>query len=362
MPLLSLEHHRKRARALLKDVRAHRPDAVARFRGSDSVAASTMRPSLHHAQLVVARESGFASWARLKQHVRTQCLARPLMRAALVDAANRALETGLAHPLYRDPFARALAGDAGMSLLASMRRAAWPGYSTGPDPYLTILTRFFDDVLQQIVSRAGIRQIVLIGAGMDTRAWRLEWPDDVTIFEIDGVDVFEHKEHVFRTLRARPTCRRCIVKTTLGASWGRRLVRQGFDGDQAAAFHIGRLQFLDPVVVDRILHEVGALASRGSWIGCAVMSEATRLSWFMTPYLRKMDRLGLPSWRFGVDDPDLWLRSYGWNAHSVVTGDPDVSYGRWPYGHVARGTPAIPRGFLTQGWKSAKEEPWPRSR
>jgi diadenosine tetraphosphate (Ap4A) HIT family hydrolase len=62
-------------------------------------------------------------------------------------AANRALETESATPLYRDRFARALAGDEGFDMLYAMRAViGMPGLS-GPDPFLTIRTKFLDEAL-----------------------------------------------------------------------------------------------------------------------------------------------------------------------------------------------------------------------
>lgn len=73
-PYLNLEQQRKRARALLKAARAQDSDALARVavilsnRARPSPADGARTLSLHDAQLVIAREQGFASWARLKAH------------------------------------------------------------------------------------------------------------------------------------------------------------------------------------------------------------------------------------------------------------------------------------------------------
>jgi methyltransferase (TIGR00027 family) len=237
----------------------------------------------------------------------------PLTLAALMSAANRALETELPHPLYRDPFARHLAGDIGWSLLAALRQAAWPGYNTsGPDPYLTILTRFFDDALRRVSSEFALTQVVLIGAAMDTRAFRLEWPSDVTVFEIDRPDVLAHKDTVLDRLGVQPACRRRTVWADPRRSSSRALLRAGFDPKRKTAFLIERTQFFDAAVAARILRDISVLSSPGSWIGLSLIGEETRLSPFMTPFLRKLEDLGLPPWTFGVDDPDtLWLRMDG---------------------------------------------------
>jgi methyltransferase (TIGR00027 family) len=264
--------------------------------------------------------------------------------------------------LYRDPFARDLAGEMGWSLLAAVRQASWPGCTTGPDPYLTILTKFFDDALQHVVDKCAVTQVVLLGAGMDTRAFRLEWSSPVTIFEIDRPEVFDLKEKVLDHRQARATCRRRTVQADLRRSWRPALLRTGFDPGQKTAFLLERTVFWDAAVVARLLDGIDTIASPGSWIGLALISEETRLSPFMTPFLDKWESLGLPPWIFGVGDPESWLGMHGWEATSVVVGSPEASYGRWPYAHIPRGTPAIPRSFLTQGWLGGKEGVWRRSR
>jgi methyltransferase (TIGR00027 family) len=356
VPRLNLEHQRKRARALLKAVRAEDPEALRRFRSSRARAATPGTVSLHEAQRVVARENGFPSWARLKSHIRSETLRQPLTLAALAGVAHRALETERPRPLFRDAFARALAGQLGLSVLAAARLTRWPGYSTGPDPFVAIVTRFFDDALRNVVAQSGIAQVVLFGAGMDTRAFRLAWPSSVTVYEVDRAEVFEHKEAVLGAAQARASCRRQIVATSSRNSWTAALVKAGFDRSQRCAVLIEGLLYLDAAAAERLLHDVTGISAKGSWLGFALPTEQTVRSVFMTPFLQRLEALGLPAWRFGVDDPDAWLASCGWAATSVVAGAPEASYERWPYAYVPRETPSIPRVFFTQAWLNAKED------
>ena len=82
-------------------------------------------------------------------------------------AAVRAKESERPDRLFDDPWAAALAGEAGM---------AWLEPRT-PDSLAPIVlrTRYFDDFLQRITRQSGIRQVVLLAAGLDTRAFRLSW-------------------------------------------------------------------------------------------------------------------------------------------------------------------------------------------
>ena len=71
--------------------------------------------------------------------------------------------------LYEDPWASALAGEIGMKWIESRT----------PESVVTIVlrTRYFDDFLQRITNEQDIHQVVLVAAGLDTRAFRLKWPD-----------------------------------------------------------------------------------------------------------------------------------------------------------------------------------------
>jgi methyltransferase (TIGR00027 family) len=274
------------------------------------------------------------------------------MLAALVAAANRAVETARPEALYRDPLAGELAGEAGRALWQATRRTAWPGHlSSEPDAPPSILTRFFDDRLRRAVIDAGIEQVVIIGAAMDTRAFRLDWPAGLRLFEVDAAEVFEHKESILRGLGARPSCHRHTVVETANGSFAEPILEKGFDPARKSAFLFERTQYLTEVAAERTMREVGTLASAGSWMGLALVSRATLASVFMKIYFDKLESLGLPPWTFGVDDPDVWLNGFGWDTETVVAGDPAVSYGRWPYGYIPRGTPAVPRTFITQAWK-----------
>src|SRR5438093_11635529 len=91
-------------------------------------------------------------------------------------AAARALETESENPLFSDPFARELAGEAGFKLLAITREVAGTAALKGPDPYLSVRTRFLDDALLRAVRDRGLSQVAILAAGMDTRAFRPQWP------------------------------------------------------------------------------------------------------------------------------------------------------------------------------------------
>jgi Leucine carboxyl methyltransferase len=88
-------------------------------------------------------------------------------------AAARARESERTDRLFCDPLAAVLAGPEGFEWLQDMEAAAG---SDVPGRYPVIRTRFFDDFVLDACQRLGVRQVVLAAAGLDTRAFRLQWP------------------------------------------------------------------------------------------------------------------------------------------------------------------------------------------
>jgi methyltransferase (TIGR00027 family) len=268
-------------------------------------------------------------------------------------AANRALETDHPSPLYRDAFARELAGDAGFDVLYSMRTAAGMGTFNGPDPYLSIRTRFFDDALLAAVRESSIDQVVILAAGMDARAFRLEWPAGVRLFEVDRNDVFTHKEAVLRRLQAKPSCDRRVVQRDLSQSWVSALVDAGFDPDRKTAFLAeGLIYYLDEPAATSLFDVLRGIAARGSWIGVDVMNLEMLTSPFMATYLKKLAGLGCP-WQFSVADPEGFMASKGWQGSVVLPGEPEANFGRWVMPFVPRAIPGMPRTFLIRATRVA---------
>jgi methyltransferase (TIGR00027 family) len=268
-------------------------------------------------------------------------------------AANRALETDHTSPLYRDPYARELAGDPGFDVLYAMRTAAGMGTFNGPDPYLTIRTRFFDDALLAAVRDSSIDQVVILAAGMDARAFRLEWPHQVRLFEVDREDVFAHKEAVLSRMQAAPACDRRVVQRDLSQSWVPALVDAGFDPERKAAFLAeGLLYYLDEPSVISMLEALGSVAAPDSWLGLDAVNPEVMTSPFMATYLKRLSDLGSP-WKFGIADPESFFSSRGWQANVVFPGEPEATYGRWVMPVVPRAIPGLPRTFFIRATRTA---------
>ena len=132
---------------------------------------------------------------------------------ALGVAASRAVETAGPDPLIRDEFARILVSSAGpaWARLADAELAWLDGDEHGQRAhrggidYQAVRTHFFDEYFADAVG-AGIRQVVILAAGLDSRAYRLNWPAGTAVYEIDQPKVLEYKtgHPANRTAPCRP--------------------------------------------------------------------------------------------------------------------------------------------------------------
>lgn len=192
--------------------------------------------------------------------------AAPLVRAVGIDFFNRLLDGGLEPAVAQD--ARAAAGP--MTDVMAVR------------------TRFFDDFFlaacKDTAGEAGIRQAVILASGLDSRAYRLAWPDGAVVYEIDQPEVIEFKSRTLAELGARPTVLRRTVAIDLRDDWPAALRRSGFDATKPTAWSAeGLLVYLPPDAQDRLFDNITALSAPGSRLateyhpdGAAALSDSNQ--------------------------------------------------------------------------------------
>ncbi len=229
-------------------------------------------------------------------------------------AALRERESLRPDRLFDDPFAAALAGDAGRAMMAAVE-ADLPAMAGTRG--LAVRTRYLDDMLADAVAD-GVRQVVILAAGMDARAYRLPWPPGTVIFEVERGDVMALKERVMTDLAAQPKAERRAVCIDLREDFAAALRAQGFQPDQPAAFLVeGLLIYLpDRGAVLRILREVAGLGAPGGWIGLDVVAERFLSLPVVEPVQRRLAGMQA-GWSFGTDDPAVLMREAGFEQVSV---------------------------------------------
>jgi methyltransferase (TIGR00027 family) len=233
-------------------------------------------------------------------------------RTAVLIAAARANEQRHLHRLFDDPLAEGLVAAAGSaSDLNGVRNLA--------GEHFVLRTRYFDDQLLA----AAQPQVVVMAAGLDTRAFRLQWPPGTTVYELDLPGLLEFKEDALRELGAEPGCERVVVPCDLRDDWATSLIHAGFDPKRPTAWLLeGLFMFLPPDAGERIMYWVSALSARGSTLALEHVNRAFRELPQMKAVQQRFDTMDA-GWCSDVEDPVAWLGGHGW--HATVTHQVDLA-------------------------------------
>jgi methyltransferase (TIGR00027 family) len=199
-------------------------------------------------------------------------LASSVGATATAVAASRAMASQNPDALLNDPWADPLVRAVGIDTFVKLIDGE---IGDADDPLLNrramseqiaVRTRFFDDFFVQ-AGEAGIRQAVILASGLDTRAYRLPWPADTAVFEIDQPQVIAFKTRTLADLGAEPTAERTTVAVDLREDWPAALVEAGFDPKLPTAWSAeGLLVYLPPDAQDRLFDNIVALSAPGSRI------------------------------------------------------------------------------------------------
>jgi methyltransferase (TIGR00027 family) len=183
--------------------------------------------------------------------------------------------------LINDPFAEPLVSAAGLEFFSKVASGELALSDLGDDNGMALLTdlfavrtRFFDNFLTD-ACRAGIRQVVILGSGLDARPYRMWWPAHTTVYEIDQPQVIDFKTRTLRGMDASPTANRRAVGIDLRRDWPEALRRIGFDATEPTVWIAEGLLigFLKPAFQDRLLDNVTALSAPGSRAAADYLSE-----------------------------------------------------------------------------------------
>lgn len=248
----------------------------------------------------------------------------------------RAQEAHRPDPLFEDPFAELFLSEA-RDVVARNTVRAGRGDSAAAifGLHVVLRTRFYDDYLLA----AGCRQVVLLAAGLDARAFRLAWPDGVRLFELDLPELLEFKERVLAGRSAR--AERIVLPVDLREDWPARLVEAGFDPGEPTAWLIeGLLIYLSAEEAAALLTGVDGLSVPGSQVSCEHRDNAANSILAKARAAREMDEV-TALWKGGLgEDLAGWLDRRGW---AVTTHDGAVLAERYGRSHPD----ADSVGFLT---------------
>jgi methyltransferase (TIGR00027 family) len=266
-----------------------------------------------------------------------------LASTAQWTASVRAMESARPDALIHDPWAAALAGAQGEQWLAQRT----------PDKVLpmVIRTRYFDDFLQRTIQQSAARQVVLLAAGLDTRAFRLTWPAGTQLFELDQAVVLSLKEQVLSGAGAQPNCVRQVIAQDLTGPWEKALLAAGFLPQQPSIWLLeGFLFYLPSAVITNLLNQVSRLAAPGSWLGFDCINHAMLTHPLTRAWIEMQAASGAP-WTGTLDDPTAFLGGLGWKVALTQAGQVDAHYQRWTLPVLPTMMPNVPHNWFVTAQK-----------
>jgi methyltransferase (TIGR00027 family) len=228
---------------------------------------------------------------------------------ALWTAAAHAAECHRETPYVLDPWAADFLHAAGFT---SGPPGDGPLQRLLPD-WAVVRTRFFDEHVSD-AARSGCRQVVLLGAGLDTRAFRLDWPTGVNVFEVEDPAVLAFKDRVLDW--SPPSCgRRSVVGVDPATgAWGEELLAAGFDPRRPTAWLCETLLYhLQPQAVESVVGTMTELSAPGSTFGAECVNAESASSSFVAPFLEALSTTGI-AWHWQLAEPQRWWAGHGWDA------------------------------------------------
>jgi len=287
----------------------------------------------------------------LRSHDDTWDIATSVGTTAVMVAAARARETESAEPLIRDPFARLLVSGAGTGVWEAFLDGTVAEKIADADPeaaamfanmlgYQAVRTLFFDTFFTNAAA-AGIRQVVILASGLDSRAYRLHWPEGTVVFEIDQPKVLEYKAEVLAEHGAEPTAERHAVAIDLRQDWPAALAEAGFDPALPTAWLAeGLLMYLPAEAQDRLFEQITELSAAGSRLSAEAVRhhDEARRAQMRERWEKMSDDIGIDR---SVDIQDLtyndehradlaeWLNAHGWTATATASMDAMKRLDRW---------------------------------
>jgi methyltransferase (TIGR00027 family) len=292
---------------------------------------------------------------------------------ALGVAAGRAAETSSEHPLIRDPYARLFldaVGDRVPNLYVSEDEL--PPALAEVDPrlvermqamkgYIAARTLFFDEFFLA-AAHDGVTQAVILAAGLDARAWRLDWPAGAVVYELDQPKVLEFKTSTLEAHGITPLATHVGVPVDLRQDWPAALRAAGFDPAAPTAWAAeGLLPYLTAAAQDLLFERIAGLSAPGSR---AAVEEFTRDFYSAESFARRQEQVQKyrdVAEKLGrsdlADTGNLlyeeerqevvdWLSAHGWHATGVSASDLMARSGR----HVAADLDdATPESVFVEG-------------
>jgi methyltransferase (TIGR00027 family) len=235
-------------------------------------------------------------------------------------AALRAMESMRPDKLIDDPYAMPFVAAAGGGMGLPGDKA---GFIAIMGPFVAVRTKYFDEAILA-AARGGCTQVVMMASGMDSRAFRLDWPAGTDLFELDQPAVLAFKDGVLGD--TPPKVNRHPVGVDLRGDWTITLREAGFQPDLPTAWLTeGLIYALTPEEADLLLERITSVSAPGSVITVDQAQDHEELK--AARFAVSPELVGL--WQGGpTEHPADWLGKFGWRPEVTETADLARTYGR----------------------------------
>ncbi|MGE4233027.1 MAG: class I SAM-dependent methyltransferase [Bacteriovoracia bacterium] len=226
---------------------------------------------------------------------------------ALWVAHYRAQETEREDSLFKDPFAKKLVGQRGEKIAKNMgstsKYISWT---------LAIRTCIIDELIENLISE-GIDTIVNLGAGLDTRPYRMNLKSSITWVEVDYPHMIDYKESLLSD--EKPTCNLKRIRLDLSNRKERQNLFKEIAGQSSNILAIteGVIPYLTQEQVGELADDLCAIGSFRYWITEYFSSEVYK--YIRTP--RRMKQLKNAPFLFFPDDWLGFFKTHGWSAREI---------------------------------------------
>jgi methyltransferase (TIGR00027 family) len=262
-------------------------------------------------------------------------LASSVGATATMIAAGRAMATKDPRALINDPFAEPLVRAVGLDFFVKMIDGsidfstienASPARMEAIINGVAVRTKYFDDYLLAAVDR-GVRQVVILASGLDSRAYRLRWPAETVVYEVDQPQVIEFKTTTLAGIGARPTAERRTVGIDLRYDWPTALQAAGLDAQAPTAWLAeGLLIYLPSEAQDRLFDNITAMSVPGSTVATEYVPglkdldlDADRVREMSAAFREEGVDIDMPSLVYAGERSHVieYLRAKGWDVVST---------------------------------------------
>ena len=237
----------------------------------------------------------------------TQPTIRNISDTACWAALYRARETERPDALFKDPFARRLAGARGEAIAATMPFSDKNSWSWMARTYL------FDHFIAEQV-RNGADMVINLAAGLDARPYRMSLPASLQWIEIDLPEILAYKEGILRA--EQPRCALERIALDLGDVSVRRAIFQQLSerAQNVLLLSEGFIIYLSREEVAALAQDLAAVDSFKSWI---IDLASPGLLELLQKHMNKQLSEGGSPLKFGPPEGPDFFAPFGWQPADV---------------------------------------------